>query len=139
MRSALPLILRNLLAEMVGTTRWKISEGGVGRVPETVTRENAINLECVVSQIGDDYYWASRENKPMVRIEATAYTTFVAVDGAGYVKVVKPDRKATAALVDEAAERFDYVEHLTLGLRSVALLRGSDEQVGSLTAVRGAE
>jgi hypothetical protein len=97
----------------------KISEGGVGRLPEAVSRENAVNIECVISQIGENYYWASRENKPLVRIESTGFVTFVAVDGAGYVRILRPEQKTALSVVDEAAEKFDYVEHLLLGLRSV--------------------
>lgn len=102
-----------------GRPVFKISEAGVDRVPAAVPREAAVNLECVVSQIGGSYYWASRENKPLVRIDAPNFITYMAVDGSGYIRVVKPDRKALASLLDEAAEAYDYVEHLLLGLRSV--------------------
>jgi hypothetical protein len=104
-----------------GIPSLKISEGGVERTPETtMTRTQAANLHCVISQIGEDYYWASRENKPMVRIDSGgAYITFLAVDGAGYVRIVKPELKKAAALASETEERFDYVEHLLSGLRSV--------------------
>jgi hypothetical protein len=97
----------------------KISEGGTSRNPEKLGRENAINLECVISQIGEDFYWASRENVPMVRIEKGAFVTYLAVTGAGYVKVIKPEMKAAASLLGETEAEFDYVEHLTQGLASV--------------------
>jgi hypothetical protein len=93
----------------------KISEGGVERLPETLSREKAINLECVISQIGDDFYWASRENVPMVPSESGAFITYIAVNGAGY----KPDLKEVAAIMGETEAKFDYVEHITLGLKSV--------------------
>jgi hypothetical protein len=97
----------------------KISEGGVERVPEQITRDRAVNLECIVSQIGDSYYWASRESIELVAIESGAFITFVAVNGAGYIKMVKPEMKAAASLAGPTEKQFDYVEHLTLGLRSV--------------------
>jgi hypothetical protein len=43
----------------------KVSEGGTERVPETLPRDKAVNLEVVISKIGEDYYWASRENTEM--------------------------------------------------------------------------
>ena len=58
----------------------KISEGGVERLPENLSRAQAVNLACVISRIGDKYYWASRENKSLVRVESGAFTTFSAVD-----------------------------------------------------------
>src|SRR5262245_35121856 len=77
----------------------KISEGGVERVPENVSRDRAVNLACVISRIGDKYYWASRENKEMVRIESGAFITFLAVDGAGYVRIVAPGMKGAVSLM----------------------------------------
>jgi hypothetical protein len=82
-------------------------------------RESAVNFECVISKIGQDYYWASRENRPMVRIEAGAFITFVALDGAGYVRMVAPGEKKTVSLMGDTEAKFDYVEHLLIGLKSV--------------------
>ena len=97
----------------------KISEGGTERTPEQIARARASNLECVVSQIGNSYYWASRENTQLTRIDAGAFTTFVAVNGAGYIRIIKPETRGAAALMGDAEARFDYVEHILVGLRSV--------------------
>jgi hypothetical protein len=97
----------------------KISEGGTERLPETLTRLQAANIHCVISKIGDDYFWASRENKPLVLIEGVAFNTFVAADGSGYIRVTIPAMKKTAAVMSGAEAEFDYVEHLLIGLRSV--------------------
>jgi hypothetical protein len=43
----------------------------------------------------------------------------VIADGAGCVKVVKPEKKATASFAGPPERKFDYVEHLTIGLSSV--------------------
>ena len=42
-----------------GVPTVKISEGGIEQLPESLPRERADNLACVISKIGDDYYWAS--------------------------------------------------------------------------------
>lgn len=97
----------------------KISEGGTERTPETLARSQAVNLECVVSQIGNDYYWASRENTPLVRVDSGGFITFVAANGAGYIRVIKPEAKSAVALLGGAEKQFDYVEHALVGLRSV--------------------
>jgi hypothetical protein len=98
----------------------KISEGGTERNVETVPRDRAINLECVISKIGENYYWASRENKQMVRVDlGGAFVTFVAIDGGGYVRIVKPEMKSAASLMGDTETKFDYVEHLLSGLKSV--------------------
>ena len=97
----------------------KISEGGVERTPEQIARDRAINLECVISQIGNSYYWASRENVQLMRVDNAGFITFVAMNGSGYIRVVKPEAKAAAALMGPTEERFDYVEHLLIGLTSM--------------------
>ena len=55
----------------------------------------------------------------MVQVEGSAFVTYIALNGSGYVRVVKPDTKAAASLMSPTEERFDYVEHAVLGLRSV--------------------
>ncbi|MGB7219280.1 MAG: hypothetical protein WBD07_10775 [Vicinamibacterales bacterium] len=96
----------------------KISEGGVERAPTQVTRDQAINLECI-SQMGGSFYWASRENVELTRVESGSFITFSARNGSGYVRVVKSADKGAASLMSPTEERFDYVEHLIIGLRSV--------------------
>ena len=102
-----------------GVPSVKISEGGTERNPEALTRLQAANVHCVISQIGDKYDWASRENKPLVLIERGAFMTFVAADGTGYIRVTIPSAKEAAALLGGTEAEFDYVEHLLIGLRSV--------------------
>ena len=103
-----------------GTPQFKISEEGVERLPEAVDRQAAPGLGVVITRIGDDYYWASRENTPMVAIDgAGAYVTYVASNGSGYVRVIKPEMKQAASLAGGAEAAYDYVEHALIGLRSV--------------------
>lgn len=97
----------------------KISEGGVERVADDLPREKAVNLGCIISEIDGKYYWATRENREMLRIASGAYITYVAINGAGYVRVLDPKFKSAAGLVSETEVRFDYVEHILQGLVSV--------------------
>jgi hypothetical protein len=75
----------------------------------------ADTYQGVISKIGDAY-WATRENARLVRIDGPAYTLFLATTGAGYVKIVQRERRKDASLFDPAAEKYDYVEHILLGL-----------------------
>ena len=116
-------ISQQLLAQattvFAGRPSVKISEGGVSRLAEDLPRERAINLECVISKIDENYYWASRENTAMVRVENGAFITYVAENGSGYVRVVGPGMKSAASLMGETEAKFDYVEHLLIGLKNV--------------------
>lgn len=97
----------------------KISEGGVSRVPENITRDRAVNVKCIISKTGGSYYWASRENVKLSRIDSGAFFTFVAENGSGYIRLVNPDLKDAASLMSETEAKYDYIEHLLIGLRSV--------------------
>lgn len=102
-----------------GVPEIKISEGGVTRVPETLAKDKAIKYKCTITKMDDKYYWTSRENVELVPIASGAFITFVAINGSGYVRLVKPEMKELAAIAGDPEEKFDYVEHLLLGLRSV--------------------
>ena len=75
----------------------------------------------VISKIGDNYYWASRKNVPMVKVGDGAFTIYVAITGAGYVKVIKPEKfyKDAASLLSGTAEKYDYIENMSIDLRTV--------------------
>ena len=102
-----------------GLPNVKISEGGSGRLVEAVPRSQAANLQCVISEIGGKYYWATRGNKELSRNVGGAFITYTAVDGSGYVRIIDPQRKSIASSMSETEATFDYVEHALLGLRSV--------------------
>jgi hypothetical protein len=75
---------------------------------EKLDSEAAIKSECVIVQRGKKYYWASRSNGPVTRIDAPQFTYFVHSGGAGYVKVFTGERKPGATV--------EYVESITQGL-----------------------
>ena len=106
-----------------GVPELKISEGGINRVPEDLTKDKAINFKCTITQIDDKYFWTSRENVELVSITSGAFITFWAVNSSGYVRFVRPEMKAEVrrmgAMAGDPEERYDYVEHLLLGLKSV--------------------
>jgi hypothetical protein len=56
----------------------------------------------------------------LARIEAGAFITYVATNGAGYVRVVAPGMKEAASLMSNTEKQFDYVEHIVFGLRSIS-------------------
>lgn len=117
-----PLFGKEMIV-FTGVPEIKISEGGVSRVPENLTKGKAINFKCTITQIDDKYYWTSRENVELIPIASGAFITYWAVNGSGYVRVVKPESKEEVrklgAMAGDPEAKFDYVEHLLLGLKSV--------------------
>lgn len=84
-----------------------------------LTPERAQKLDCVITKKGDKYFWTSRDGHEVEKIVRGAFITFRRLDRPDYVRIVDPDMKKGVALLDEAAEKFDYVEHITLNLTSV--------------------
>jgi len=106
-----------------GIPEMKISEGGISRVPEILSKSRAIENKCTITKIDDKYYWTTRENVELIPISRGAFITFWAVEGQGYVRVVRPEMKEEVkqpgAMAGDPEGKFDYVEHLLLGLKSV--------------------
>ncbi len=97
----------------------KINEGGISRNPEKLSGTKANEFKCTITKMDDKYLWATRENVELVPITSGAYTTFLASNGAGYVRVINPKMKEIVSLIDETGKNFDYVEHLLLGLKTI--------------------
>jgi hypothetical protein len=119
---AAPLFAKEIIV-FTGMPEIKISEGGVSRVPENLTKDKAIKFKCTITNIDDKYYWTSRENVELIPIASGAFITYWAVNGSGYVRVVKRESKEEVrklgTMAGDPEETFDYVEHLLLGLKSV--------------------
>ncbi len=103
-----------------GIPEVKVTEVGVERTAEQLSRDKAANLGCVISAISGKYYWATRENKEMIRRSSGGFITFVAVDGSGYVRVIDAAAKPAASQMSPTEAQFDYVEHLVIGLRTIS-------------------
>ena len=97
----------------------KITEGGVERSAEKLDRATASTLSCVIKEKDGKFYWETRGNKPLFKIDSNAFVIYVAVDGSGYVRILKPEFKQAAAAISATEKNYDYVEHLLLGLRTV--------------------
>ncbi len=97
----------------------KITEGGVERSAEKLDRATASTLSCVIKEKDGKFYWETRGNKPLLKIDGNAFVIFLAVDGSGYVRVLKPEFKQAAASISATEKNYDYVEHLLLGLRTI--------------------
>ena len=81
--------------------------------------EQANKLDCVIIKKGDKYFWTSRDNHEVEKIVGGSYITFRRLDLPDYVRIVDPDLKKGAALFDEVAGTFDYVEHITINLTTL--------------------
>lgn len=102
-----------------GVPAVKISEGGVSRVVEDLKGAKVSEAECVITKTGDKYFWKTRNNTELFMIKSGAFVSFIATNGSGYVRIIPSDFKEAASLMDETEKKYDYAEHLLIGLRSV--------------------
>ena len=97
----------------------KVTEGGIERTAEKIEQSKSFSVACIVKEMDGKYFWETRGNKQLLKIDSGAFILFLAVDGSGYVRLIKPSLKEVASVMSNTEKNFDYVEHLTLGLRSV--------------------
>lgn len=81
-----------------------------------LTPERAQKLDCVIIKKGDKYFWTSRDNHEVEKNVGGAFITFKRLDRPDYVRIVDPNMKKDAALLDKTSQKFDYVEHITINL-----------------------
>lgn len=94
------------------------TNGLVDGVLQELSKEKVIEdkLGCMISKLGNKYYWTSRDNWEVEKIVRGAFITFKRLDRPDYVRIVDPSAKEVAALLDKAVDKFDYIEHLTINL-----------------------
>ena len=103
-----------------GTPAIRIKEDGVSRTLEELARSEEKEYLCIINKIDDDYFWTTRENMQLVPITRGAFTTYIATNGSGYVRIVNPKVQALLSNLSESEQSFDYVEHLLLGLTTIS-------------------
>jgi len=101
-----------------GVPETKIWETGSYRIPENLTQDVADKSKCTITKTDGKYYWTTREDVELVPSVSGAFTTFRAINGSGYVRIVNPELEE-AVKNGLGAGDFDYVEHLLAGLNSV--------------------
>ncbi len=105
-----------------GVPEVRISEGGVSRTAEELSGNEAAECKCIITRIGDSYYWTTRENVELIPVASGsgAFTTYLAVTGAGYVRVMNPEFRALTPGMSETEQSYDYIEHVLMGLRTIS-------------------
>ena len=105
-----------------GRPLYVIQEFGFQRQSSGVGPDKAPMAEVVISEIGGKFYWASRENREMTKAVVgtpdAPIINYIAVDGAGYVRVMSP---AWVKLMKTKIPDYelDYTEHMLQGLGSL--------------------
>lgn len=116
------------------TPSLEILTGEAGCSKVDLTKETKERPRCVISRIGEGYYWASRNNTPLNRSESGIFVIFTAINGAGYIKILMPEMKPSqdvAALMGVSG-KYDYVEHMSHMLGGVTYYGKVDEALSDV-------
>ena len=86
-----------------------------------LTEEQSAEYKVTILKDGDKYYWATRGNLQLVPMQSGSYVTYVAVNGAGYVRTLAPEVRALFKQLppEEQAKQYLYFEHLVYQMGSV--------------------
>ena len=93
---------------------------GTQDTTEKLSQAKSIEYKCTITKIDDKYYWTTRENVELIPIQSTypeIWTTFIAANGSGYVRVVDPEMKKI--FYKDGELPYDYMEHLLLNLSTI--------------------
>jgi len=99
-------------AEMIfiGLPKTKVmAEPGGGETVELAEADRRKNV-VVIERCGDDLCWATRGNEILVRRVSGIYDIYVAVSGAGYIKIENPL---------DASSSPTFFEHVHIGLGTI--------------------
>lgn len=79
--------------------------------------EESDEFQVVIMLLDGDFYWVSRGMKKLIKSGAGAYDTYHAIDGSGYVRVIKDDMEP---MLVNTKNNITYVEHLVHNLSSIS-------------------
>lgn len=108
-----------------GTPSSRTTSSSEGSTDESLTEAQKNEFQLLITKVGDEYIWASREQKHLDHYKSGAFHYFVDPTGGGYIKVfdqsVLPD-----FLRDPTKPRILYLEHLSLWLQTTTYWGGAE-------------
>lgn len=107
----------------IGEPELKISEGGLDRVIDTLQKTVSNKNRCMITRQNNTFFWKSRGYTKLIKIDSGAFTTYIAENGSGYIRISKPGLreliKNSATHTNDPEAHFNYVEHLLIELKSI--------------------
>lgn len=98
--------------------RFSFIADGIDIPVEKISDEKALEFACLIIKKGDTYYWKSRENRKLIaETDSGIYFNFKLPGRPDYVRIVRPHNRELVSSLTGVP--FDYVEHLTVGLKSI--------------------
>ena len=77
-------------------------------------------IKVVITKEGENYYWTSRGDIALYPTTSGNYITYIAFNGAGYIRIINLETQTMIALLPDELkiDNYSYVEHLTYRMGS---------------------
>jgi hypothetical protein len=87
----------------------------------TLSKPQSEDYKVVITQVGDKFYWLSRQNAELIPNTSGFYITFTAKNGSGYIRTLIPEARAIFRQMSEAEQQSQYLyfEHLVHQMGSI--------------------
>lgn len=86
-----------------------------------LTESQGSKFKVTIVKNGDNYYWATRGNLQVIPMQSGFYITYLAVNGAGYIRTLAPEALTVFNQLssEEQAKQYLYFEHLVHQMGSI--------------------
>ncbi|NIT12956.1 MAG: hypothetical protein GTN99_01530 [Candidatus Dadabacteria bacterium] len=86
-----------------------------------LSNSQSSEYKVIIMREGDKYYWSTRNNIQLVPTRSGIYITFIAVNGAGYVRTLEEELQELFKMMpeEEQKKQYLYIEHLIHQLGSI--------------------
>ena len=86
-----------------------------------LTKTQGSEYKVTIVKDGENYFWASRGNVQVIPMESGFYITYLAANGAGYVRTLAPAAREIfkQMTVEEQTKQLLYFEHLIHQMGSI--------------------
>ncbi len=106
----------------VGIPLSKITVSEQGIEEAGISGIDALEYKVVIELIGEDFVWATRNNLRLIPVVSGAYTTFIAENGSGYIRVLDEQMREIGDKLPESQRGYYYMEHLIHQMGSITYL-----------------
>lgn len=120
------LLISSISAETIFTgipnKKIEIQENSV--LTTQLFKNEALEYKVIISIKDGKYFWESRGNVELKKIESGVYETYIATNGSGYIRVLKKTmRDLYKKMTEEDKEKnYLYSEHLVNQLGSITYI-----------------
>ena len=95
----------------------KVEAGPISADRTTLSTTDRTRFGITITESHGEFYWASRENRPLVHLTSGIYHIFIDPTGGGYIKVL--DQRGLGPDYPFSGPPVQYLEFLTLGLLTI--------------------